>query len=501
MSIRPTTVPVRLADVLAAAPDASLTHGDVDLEVSGVTHDSREVVAGDLYAALPGSTHHGADFAYQAVSSGAIAILTDEAGASRVDLEVPVIVASSPRAVLGEVSATVYGRPSEHLTVLGVTGTNGKTTTSYLLDAGFRGAGLLTGLLGTIETRLGDQRLPSVRTTPEAPDLQASLAVMREAGAQAVSMEVSSHALALRRIDGTRLRASIFTNLTQDHLDFHADLEDYFKAKARLFTEGLSDVAVINVDDEHGLRLLERSRLPVVTFSAAGSHLADWRLVGSRRDGMRSQLTIEGPTGERIVLSVSLLGAFNAANVLGALSALSTVGLDLDKVVSGMESLSGVPGRLEVVDAGLPFLALVDYAHTPDAVETLLSALRPLAEARLIVVLGCGGDRDAKKRPLMGRAAAQGADVVVLTSDNPRSEDPLVILDEVSAGARAAAAEGQVIHLEPDRRAAIALAVSLAGPGDVLCVAGKGHETGQEIAGTILEFDDRVVLHEELLRR
>lgn len=499
MSIRPRTDPVPLRAVIAAVPDAVVT-GDPAGTVSGVTHDSREVIAGDLYAAMPGASHHGADFANEAVAAGASAILTDEEGAARITAAVPVVVADSPRNVLGQVSSEIYGRPSEKLTVLGVTGTNGKTTTSYLLDAGLRGAGMVTGLLGTIETRVGDRALPSVRTTPEAPDLQASLALMLEAGAEAVSMEVSSHALALRRIDGTRLRASIFTNLTQDHLDFHPSLEDYFKAKARLFTEALTDVAVINVDDPYGLRLLERSRLPVVTFSVIGSHLADWTLASSERDGMRSRLALAGPTGERLQLSVALLGGFNASNLLGAVSALSTLGLDLDKVVQGIEALPGVPGRMEVVDAGQPFVALVDYAHTPDAVATLLSTLRELTPSRVIIVLGCGGDRDASKRPLMGRAAASAADVAVLTSDNPRSEDPSAILAEMEEGARAAGSPHE-IHIELDRRAAIELAVSLARPGDVVCIAGKGHETGQDIGGVVHHFDDREVLRQALAAR
>lgn len=499
MSLRPRTDPVPIRAVLSAAPDFVLRSSTDGASVSGVTHDSRDVRPGDLYAALPGARHHGASFAADAVAAGAAAILTDEEGAHLAATGVPLLVGQSPRAVLGPVAATIYGHPSEALTVIGVTGTNGKTTTSYLIEAGLRGAGLRTGLLGTIETRVGEQVISSTRTTPEAPDLQATLAVMRDGGAEAVAMEVSSHALALRRIDGTRLRASVFTNLTQDHLDFHSDLEDYFNAKARLFTEALTDVAVINVDDPHGLRLLERCRIPLVTFSAEGSHLADWRLAGHRRKGLRSELTIDGPTGERIELSIALLGVFNAANALGAVGALSTLGLDLDDVASGMAGLAGVPGRMQVIDAGRPFLAVVDYAHTPAAVTTLLVALRALTAGRLIVVLGCGGDRDAEKRPLMGRAAAQGADVVVLTNDNPRSEDPTEILRAAEAGARSVT--GAELHIEPDRQTAIELAVAFAAAGDVVAIAGKGHETGQEVDGVVSPFDDRDALRAALARR
>ena len=463
--------------------------GDItSVTVTGVTHDSRAVQPGDLYAALPGAHVHGAEFVHQAVASGAVALFTDRAG----DYPVPALVAAEPRRHLGAVAAWVYGDPSAGLDVIGITGTNGKTTTAYLVDAGFAAAGRTTGLIGTVETRVAGEVLPSAHTTPEAPDLHALLAVMRERGVTGVSMEVSSHGLALGRVDGVRYAAAVFTNLSQDHLDFHADMEDYFRAKARLFEESRAAVAVINVDDPYGERLLGRVRIAVVMTSAAGRHTADWRATDVQPTASGTAFTIHGPglSGPRSV-RLRLAGRYNVDNALGAVAALHAVGVDLDAAIAGVEGLAGVPGRLERVDSGQEFLAVVDYAHTPEAVTSVLRVLRPLTAGRLIVVLGCGGDRDREKRPLMGAAAATGADVFVVTSDNPRSEDPDAIVRAVAAGAAQGAAE---LHVEPDRAAAIALACSLAAPGDTVVVAGKGHEQGQVFADRTVPFDDRDVL-------
>jgi UDP-N-acetylmuramoyl-L-alanyl-D-glutamate--2,6-diaminopimelate ligase len=451
--------------------------------VTGCTHDSRDVQPGDLYAALPGSRAHGADFADQAAAAGAVAVLTDPAGAERVG-GLPVLVADAPRSVLGAVASWVHGDPSSALTVLGVTGTNGKTTTAFLLDAGLRAAGHVTGLVGTVLTRVGDETVPSERTTPEATDLHALFAVMRERGVTAVAMEVSSHALALGRVDGVRFAASVFTNLSQDHLDFHADMEDYFRAKASLLTPARSARGVVNADDAAGQRLLADPQVPLTSYGEKGEFRAEQPSL--RPDG--SAFVLVGP-GVRADASVQLPGAFNLSNALGALACLVTVGVPVDAAARGVAALPGVPGRMERVDAGQPFTALVDYAHTPEAVTTLLRAVRDVTPGRVIVVLGCGGDRDKGKRPLMGRAAVEGADVAVLTSDNPRSEDPLAILAEM-------AQPGAL--LEPDRRAAIALAVGRAGPGDTVVVAGKGHESGQEVAGVVTPFDDRAELRAAL---
>jgi UDP-N-acetylmuramoyl-L-alanyl-D-glutamate--2,6-diaminopimelate ligase len=451
--------------------------------VTGCTHDSRAVQPGDLYAGLPGAHAHGADFAAQAVAAGAVAVLTDRAGAERVD-GVPVLVVEAPRSVLGEVASWVHGHPSQALLVLGVTGTNGKTTTAFLLEAGLRAAGHRTGLLGTVVTRIGDEAVPSTRTTPEATDLHALFATMVEQDVTAVAMEVSSHALALGRVDGVQFDVAAFTNLSQDHLDFHADMEDYFRAKASLFTPARTDRGVVNGDDPFGQRLLADPLVPLVSFGTTG----DWvvRDVELRTDG--SAFRLVGPDVD-VTADVRLPGEFNVSNAAAAVVSLVQAGVPVASAVDGVAGLPGVPGRMERVDEGQPFTALVDYAHTPEAVQTLLRSVREVTPGRVIVVLGCGGDRDRGKRPLMGRAAVEGADVAVLTSDNPRSEDPLAILAEMG--------QPEAVH-EVDRRKAIALAVAMARPGDAVVVAGKGHESGQEVDGVVSPFDDREVLREVL---
>ncbi|MHB8451169.1 MAG: UDP-N-acetylmuramoyl-L-alanyl-D-glutamate--2,6-diaminopimelate ligase [Mycobacteriales bacterium] len=450
--------------------------------VTGVTLDSREVLPGDLYAALPGQHAHGASFAPEAVERGAVAVLCDQP----LNVAVPVLVVEDPRARLGALASWVYGEPSRRLSLLGVTGTNGKTTTAYLMEAGLRGAGAVTGLLGTVETHLAGEVLPADRTTPEAPELQALLAVMVERGVTAASMEVSSHALAQGRVDGCSFTVGVFTNLSQDHLDYHGDLEHYFAAKAALFRPGCVDSAVVNVDDPWGRRLLELLRVPSVTVSTEGLPHADWQLAELRVDLAGSHFRALGPAGEEVAVWVSLPGAFNAANALAALAALVASGVDAGAAARGLASLTRVPGRLERVEAGQPFTAVVDYAHTPQAVAVLLATLRPLTRGRLTVVLGCGGDRDRTKRAAMARAAAAAADRVVFTSDNPRFEDPLEILADMT---RDLPAGGWSV--QPDRAAAVRAAVADLGAEDTLVVAGKGHETGQEIAGTVLPMDDR----------
>jgi UDP-N-acetylmuramoyl-L-alanyl-D-glutamate--2,6-diaminopimelate ligase len=476
--------------------------------LTGVTLDSRAVAPGDLYVALPGTRVHGAAFCADAVAAGAVAVLTDPDGRARAAATgVPVFVLADPRGKLGEISCWVYGNPSSRLRLIGVTGTSGKTTSTYLLESGLRAAGHQTGLIGGVETRIGRDQLPSTLTTPEAPDLQALFAVMAERGVTAAAMEVSSHSLALGRVAGTSFDVAVFTNLSQDHLDFHADLEDYFRAKASLFMpperggmggsspRASTVIGVVNIDDKYGRRLASSALVPITTFSAAGHAEADWRAVDVRSGADGSMFRVIGPGGVEADVSVGLAGVFNVANALGAVVALVEAGVRLEDAVAGLAACPGVPGRLERVPAsGLDLTAFVDYSHKPGAVEAVLRSLRPVTQGSLIIVLGCGGDRDRAKRPMMGAAAASLADVAILTSDNPRSEDPLAILTAMLDGVLSVpqTERGRVI-VEPDRAAAIAQAVGLAVPGDVIVVAGKGHETGQYVAGTVLPFDDRQV--------
>ncbi|MGI8721248.1 MAG: UDP-N-acetylmuramoyl-L-alanyl-D-glutamate--2,6-diaminopimelate ligase [Geodermatophilaceae bacterium] len=471
------------------------------VEVSGVTLRSSDARPGDLFAALPGANAHGISFAAAAIDAGAVAILTDPDGARygpTADSRLPHLVVADPRAVLGPVSAAVYGHPSRQLAVLGLTGTNGKTTTSYLLEAALRAAGQRAGLIGTIETRMhtgdGVVGVPAQRTTPEAPDLQATLALMVENGVDSVAMEVSSHALALDRVAGTGFEVAGFTNFSQDHLDFHGDLEGYFAAKALLF-DGRAKYEVVMVDDEWGRRLV---RSNTVTVSASGQRQVDWYGSEVRTHGGVTAFVAHGPGGCELPVRLGLPGDFNVANALLALAMLDCAGYDVEQGVQGLEA-ARVPGRMEVVAAGQPFMAVVDYAHTPAAVSTVLQALRPQTDGALILVLGCGGDRDTGKRALMGEVAARGSDVLVITDDNPRSENRAAIRAAMRDGAQSldAAHRGAVLEVD-DRAEAIQAAVDRAVPGDIVVIAGKGHEQGQEIAGVITPFDDRRVLRTAL---
>jgi UDP-N-acetylmuramoyl-L-alanyl-D-glutamate--2,6-diaminopimelate ligase len=471
-----------------------------EIVVTGITHDSRQVRPGDVYAALPGARTHGAVFAGQAAEAGAVAVLTDPTGTGAIS-GLPVLVVDDPRARLGGVAAAIYGDPARELLMLGITGTNGKTTTSYLVESGLRTAGHVPGLVGTIETRVGTDRFASSRTTPEATDLHALLAVMLERGVTACVMEVSSHGLALGRVDGIVFDVAGFTNLSQDHLDFHADIEDYFAAKAALFTPQHSRHGVVMVDDEYGHRLAASAAVPITSVSTRQE--ADWRVVGVEpADSGSSVAVVEKRSGARVRVRSPIPGEFNVANTALAFVMLDQAGVDRSAAARGIGACPGVPGRMERVSGpgtGGP-LAVVDYAHTPDAIGNVLQALRPSTRGRLVVVLGAGGDRDRRKRPQMGAAAARYADHVVVTDDNPRSEDPAAIRAAVLDGARTAAAGRQVEVVEvPDRRAAIWRAVDLARePADTVAVMGKGHEKGQEAAGVVYPFVDRVVLREAL---
>ncbi|KIH98653.1 UDP-N-acetylmuramoylalanyl-D-glutamate--2,6-diaminopimelate ligase [Streptomonospora alba] len=475
--------------------------------ISGITHDSRAVRPGDLYAALPGSRAHGADFAAQAAASGAAAVLTDPTGYDRAaGTRLPVVTVADPRAELGRVASWVYGHPGDDLLLIGTTGTSGKTTVTYLVDSGLRAAGMTTGLIGTVEMRVGGERVASSLTTPEATDLHGLFGRMRDEGVAAGAMEVSSHALALGRVGGTHYDVAVFTNLSQDHLDFHRDLRDYFDAKARLFTPEYCRIAVVNSDDRFGRVLIDQIRVrgdvPVTTFSTEGDAEADWRAEDVELGAQGSTFRIAGPGGMRADASVALPGAFNVANALAAIVGLVEAGIPLHTAIEGVAASGGVPGRMERVDAGQDFTAVVDYSHKPGAIEAVLTALRGITKGRVTMVLGCGGDRDRAKRPLMGEAAARLADTLVITDDNPRTEDPVEIVGAMLDGvAKVPRDQRARVTVEPDRAEAIELAVRRAGPGDVVVVAGKGHETGQYVAGEVLPFDDHDVLLSALRRR
>jgi len=505
--------PVLLADLATwAAPASREALGQVS--VTGVTLDSRAVLPGDLYAALPGFNAHGAIFAGAAAAAGAAAVLTDAWGAQVIadggGIAVPVLVAEDPRAVLGAVAAAVYGSPASSLTLFGITGTNGKTTTAYLLESALCGLGVRTGLIGTVETRIGTTRLTSVRTTPEATDLHALFAMMREAGTEAAVMEVSSHALSQHRVDGAVYDVALFTNLSQDHLDFHPTMDDYFAAKAQLFTPEHSRAGVICINDEWGQKLAARSSVPVTTVTSSRRKTADWVVEPDPWPAFR----VRGDGGV-LDLQCHLPGDFNIVNTAMAAVALVTAGHSLDAVRTAMAEEPLVPGRMERVDrsaesasaAEVDPRCIVDYAHTPDAVEAALKALRPTTPGRLVVVLGAGGDRDRGKRRGMGAAAARHADDVIVTDDNPRSEDPATIRAAVLDGARQVVGTGGVgptVHgVREGRACAVAEAVRVARTsgdpaGNTVLVLGKGHESGQDIGGTVHPFDDRDALRAAL---
>jgi UDP-N-acetylmuramoyl-L-alanyl-D-glutamate--2,6-diaminopimelate ligase len=484
-----------VGDLLDRLPGSRLA-GDAAIQVSGATHDSRQVRSGDLYVARAGDHTHGITHVGEALAAGAVAVLTDPESADLASSAgaAAVVIVADPRAAMGATAAWAYGDPASALLLLGVTGTNGKTTTVYLLDAGLRAAGRRTGLVGTIETRVAGEAIASARTTPEATDLHALFALMRERDVDAVAMEVSSHALVLGRVDGITFDVAAFTNLSQDHLDFHHDMAGYFAAKADLFTPQRADRGVVCVEDEWGARLVEQATVPVVTVGREAG--ATWRRTADVDEGAAGgRTTLVDPSGQTHEIRCRLIGHVNLSNAALAYVTLVSAGIDPALAREGIAGLAAIPGRMESVVAGQPYLVLVDYAHTPEAVTSLLADARGLAaprQGRVLVVLGCGGDRDRAKRPAMGAAAAAGADVAVFTNDNPRSEDPDQILAAMLAGVPA----DSDVAVQPDRRAAIDRVVTLARPGDVVVIAGKGHEQGQEVDGVVTPFDDRQIVRE-----
>jgi UDP-N-acetylmuramoyl-L-alanyl-D-glutamate--2,6-diaminopimelate ligase len=495
---------MRLGDLIPAAPGTALAAEEAAVEIGGLAYDSRRVQPGTLFFCIPGEHSDGHDFAAAAVEAGAAALVLERP----LELGVPEVLVPCARAAMGPIASRFNGDPTAELQVVGVTGTNGKTTTAFLVRALLEAAGRRCGLLGTVTSIIAGHERPAARTTPEAIDLQADFRAMLAGGERACAMEVSSHALQLGRTDGTRFAAAIFTNLTQDHLDFHHTMEDYFQAKRRLFVPVASTappaVSVINVDDPYGRRLA--AELPAArTFAVARE--ADYRALDVRVGFDGCRLRLRTPAGE-YPLRLGLPGRFNVANALGALAAAHALGGDLDTLLGALQRGVHVPGRLEPVQEGQDFAVLIDYAHTPDSLKNVLQAARELIAAaapaaRVICVFGAGGDRDRGKRPLMGEIAARLADVVIVTSDNPRSEDPETIIAEILDGAaRGRPLGASAVVALADRRAAIEHGVAAARPGDVLLIAGKGHEQGQELAGgRKVPFDDVAVARAALRAR
>ena len=484
-----TAVPMTL-QALAEHVAGARVHGDATIRIDDVAYDSRAVTPGTLFFCVPGAHTDGHDFAPIAVESGAVALVVERL----LEIEVPQVVVGSVRSAMGPMASAFFGHPSGAMTLIGVTGTNGKTTTTFLFESVFRALGITSGVIGTVETHIGDTVLPVTRTTPEAIDLQRLLAAMRDAGVGGASMEASSEGLAFERVEGTRFACAIFTNLTQDHLNTHGTMERYFEAKALLFRPDMSERAVVNLDDEHGRALAARTDLPLTTFAI--DHDADVR--AHSLDLARTGSSFTADIGDRSVpIRVNLPGRYNVSNALAVLAAARALGLPIGPVAEGIAALRGVPGRMEPIEAGQDFTVLVDYAHTPDSLEGVLQAAREITQpgARLVVVFGCGGDRDRGKRPQMGNVATALADRAIITSDNPRTEDPLAIIAEIEAGARET---GRAYEVIADRREAIAAAISGAARGDVIVIAGKGHETGQQFADRTIPFDDRIVAREVL---
>jgi UDP-N-acetylmuramoyl-L-alanyl-D-glutamate--2,6-diaminopimelate ligase len=476
---------VRLADVAAVVVGADM-RGDPQTLVRDGAYDSRAVSPGCLFFCIPGAVADGHDFANDAVAAGAAALVVERP----LDVDVPQVIVGSVREAIGPMAAELFGHPGAAMTLVGVTGTNGKTTSTYLLEAVFRTVGWTPGVIGTTGLRIDGEAGPLAHTTPEAPDLQRLLARMRAAGVGAVAMEISSHALAQHRTDGVVADVVLFTNLSRDHLDFHPSMEEYFAAKATLFRPSHARRGVLNADDAWARRLLVDPAIPMTTFGV--EHDADLRARGVevRGDGIRFEV-------DGVAVRSALRGRFNVENCLGVVAVAAALDIPVLDAARAIATVPLVPGRMEPVETGLGFAVVVDYAHTPDSILHVLRGARALAAGRVIVVFGCGGDRDRAKRPLMGRTAAAEADLTVVTSDNPRSEDPEAITAEIVAGMP----PGSSFQIEPDRRAAIALAVGEARAGDVVVIAGKGHETYQEVRGAVIPFDDRAVARTAIAAR
>ena len=467
---------MRIAALIGGA-GVIATRGDMDTEVSGIAYDSRKVRHGDVFVAMRGGAFDGHEYIDGAIANGAVAVVHED----DVALSVPGVRVGSSRAALAAISSAFHGYPSRAIKVIGVTGTNGKTTTTRMIKSIIEAAGGSAGLIGTIDYEIKEEVIPAPHTTPEAPEFQALLARMRDAGCTHAVTEVSSHALSQQRVEGTEFQAVVFTNLTRDHLDYHHTMEEYFEAKARLFTALLSGAAVINIDDPYGVRLagmLDR----VITYGMADADLSARDVLMDAR-GSSMRLVYKGMERE---VTVPIAGIVNVYNALAATGAALGMGMTLDDAATGLARMSQVPGRFERVEAGQGFLCIVDYAHTEDALERLIRTVREITPGRVITVFGCGGDRDRGKRPAMAAVATSLSDMTIITSDNPRTEDPMRIIEEIVQGAR-----GSAYHVIPDRAEAIHEAIRIAKAGDSVVIAGKGHEEYQEIAGVRHPFSDR----------
>ncbi|MFM1788830.1 MAG: hypothetical protein RLZZ12_179 [Actinomycetota bacterium] len=477
-------------------------HDASNVKISGVCSDSRYIENGDLFVALPGERSHGVYYLQTAVERGARAILTDQQGnevASRVAPTLPRLVVSKPRSICGVAASWYYGEPSRSMFVAGVTGTNGKTTTTHLLNQIWSYAAYSSGLIGTIGIKIGNRQIPTSHTTPESDELQRLLAMMRESGARGVAMEVSSHALVQERVKSIEFKAVAFTNLTQDHLDYHGTMENYYQAKRSLFTHDYAEFAVVSIDSDYGKRLWDEIAIPKLSMSTHTK--ADWSFERLNQTANGFEFLIRGPEGISIENSFNLIGQHNLENVLAAIALSFRSGIDPLVISAAIPTLIGAPGRLERVENEVTksrgIKVLVDYAHTPDAVERVLSAVRSPQISRVIGVLGCGGERDVDKRPLMGRALNAGADIPIFTSDNPRSEDPQEIIDQMLSGLEMQKSAEIIL----ERRSALQRAIDLAEKGDVVVVLGKGHETAQEINGNKVPFNDFEELERALRER
>lgn len=477
---------MRLKDIIAEIEEIKF-EGDPDIEISGLAYDSRRVKSGDLFFCIRGFKTDGHEYAGRAQEAGASAVMVEEV---MPDLSITQVVVEDTRVGMPRAASAFYGHPTRKMRLVGVTGTNGKTTTTYMIDSIFKSSGYKTGLIGTIEYRIGDEVFAVERTTPESLDIQRLFASMVDAGVEAVSIEVSSHAIDLARVEACDFDVLVFTNLSREHLDYHGTMEEYFKVKRRMFerTSGRDVVHVINVDDQFGRRIIEETGSRHIRFSNKDKVEVYGTNIEAREDGSTFELHVPGA---QTSVALRLPGMFNIHNALAAAGVAYSQGIGINVIKVGLEALAAVPGRFERIDCGQGFSVIVDYAHTPDSLEKALIAAREITTGRLITVFGCGGDRDRGKRPLMGRIGTQLSDYAILTSDNPRSEEPGKIIEEIAEGARAL--NGNGYHIIEDRRLAIKEAIACAGNGDTVIIAGKGHEGGQEIKGEKMTFDDRDV--------